>query len=370
MEVNLGCFKYSLMHETAVGISTVSMKTLQQSKLKVCYALFLILTFGVESILYCRSFMKMETKETISSVMIRVLLVTISVHSLLSGIFDYKTKISVCMNLEAIERKLEAQGTKVPGKGLVKVVLVCFTTLTVVLQVVDIVNNLTGLTNVSLTFTKYLTTPQNIGTLMSLFSALSLYHMKVLMIQKAITKTYGEINQDQLERSSSRHSPETRQRRQGRTGNEQSEADMKWTVLAELQRSLEWTEVQINESAKVQVLLNRMVIEVLMPILFIDKYFQEQLSITNLFNATHSVGFFIAVCTVEWIRMEKEKAFHQLSACRRHSSRQRHQLLANIHRGRRPFSVIFFDMDYSLLFAILENLVFTATARIAAWKTQ
>lgn len=363
MDVHLGQFKYIFLFETLIGTNTVSLTTLKQSKVSVAYSTLSILVFCVEYTLYIYNQLTLENYQHPFIYIIRTIVTGFTVYALFHGVKDYKTKISSSMSLEAIEYKMESLDMKISGKSLFKAMSKVFMILLAISQILMLANNMYGANEV-LGFTKYITSIQSAGALLSCLSLLVMYWRKVLIIQRAITKRLSEINQSDV--GSSRPASLQREHRsQSRKGNVQTESHKTCMLLSELQGSLFCTEKNIEEFFRIEVLAYFLMIQIISPVTLVSYYFFGQLDPSIFIILSYNMTFFLVICTIENVRQGKEEAYIELCNSSKGSKWIRHQLLANIHRNRKPFSCILYDLEYSIMFDFLENSVLIATACIA-----
>lgn len=373
MEVNLGFFKSLMLFESLYGTCTVSLQNLEQSKLKVSYTVFFIVLYVVEQILFGFNDRGENPMWEYSARMFTILL---PMYSLIWSIFDYKTKISAALNLEAIEEKLMTQGFKVSGTRWLLYSSTGLVALNAYLNIWSLWENIVGL-QTHLPVTRYVTAHQNHGTQINQALGLILFLAKASVIQDAITKGFSLVLQSQEESTAREDQTASRRRvrnRGGKTCRVKTESDKKWDLLSELQCHLHITESSIRDSYWVHIIWYRLVAEVLTPLLCFRVDTEDSIGWFKYFLEI-TISFIAIVFTVERVSKGKKAALTALSNNVLGSGRVRvksvkHQLLAKIHRRRVTFSCVLFDVDYNLLATFLENSLFVVTAVLATIKSR
>lgn len=349
MEVNLGYFKSVFLMETLFGTSTVCLTSLNQSKLKVAYAGFFIIVYILELIIY---YFRREVSDWIGLFEIgKFISVSLPLVSLVGGVLDYKTKISIALNLEAMENILESVKVSVPGKKLLKAIALCFN----IVIILGLLYSLGDAINSHGLFTTYLTTIHYLGTHNLLIFPMIMFFIKVVMIQRGITEGFSEIIKS-LQRQPHPHNQGIR------------DEERKWTILTELQGALHTTEGNIRNCYWIQTVWAILMMEITYPVVCV-LWIKQGVFGWKHFMLLRSIFTFIGiVCAVELTKKSKEEALLALTNCNAevvHLKRVKHQLLAKIHHSRVTFSCNFYDVDYTLLTTVLENFIFVATTVIS-----
>lgn len=357
MEVNLGDFKAMFVVGSLYGINTVSLSTLEQSMWKIIYSVFLITVHIVEIIVYFYN----DQITPVSSIrkIVKLYMSVFPVYSLIVAIVDYKSNITVALSLEAIEATLEKNNFKVPGKTMCKAMSVSLVVINIVMQSFRIVHNTIN-NSFSLPMTRFVTNIQLVGNQLVVAVSIMMFQTKIVMIQKAITKGFTDVIYRQNEQHTTTGFHRNRGRRNRRV---QTEKDKKWALLTEIHGSLDFTENMVRNSFWMQIIWNRLLFEVALPIAV---FIWDFSGIGWYFVARAAFQFVMIVFTCELLTKEKKAACSTITTSEQFvqgiSRKQiKRQLLANIHRGRVPFSCLFFDVDYSLLATVLENLIFVVT---------
>lgn len=354
MDINLGYFKQVFLVDTIYGLTTVSLETLDQSKLKVAYSYLLIAVYMSDLII---SFFNFTTGEVI----VRVIIQSFS-SSLVWAIVDYKSKISAVMNLEAIENTIESNKFTVFGKTWMKANVISMIAVNVALQLVYFI--FYGLAS-KLYITRYLTAFHSMGIQVVLGWTMVMLIAKIVMTQRALTKGFSEIRQNRQVSLNAGN----------RTIRMQNEINKKWALLSELQGALHTTGNNVRDLFYPHIIWYRVIIEVIGPITFFfahGQYLNAHLWSSYLRIVIIFLSILLAVKIIE---NEKEEALWTLIKDRkqeegRSSRHVKHQILATIHRNRTPFSCGIFDVDYSLLATVLENCIFVYTTMMASFDFQ
>lgn len=373
MEVNLGIFKPLMLFESLYGTCTVSLQTLEQSKLKVAYTIFFIILYAVEQILFG---FNERGENTMLVYTARIFTILLPIYSLIGSIFDYKTKISAALNLEAIEKKLLTQGFKMSGTRRLRYISTGLVAMNAYLNIWSLMESIIGIQS-HLPVTRYVTGHQNHGTQINQALGLILFLVKASVIQDAITKGYSLILESQEESTVRENQTASRIRNRNQGGKARkvkTELDKKWALLSELQGHLHVTTSSIRDSYWVHIIWYRLVAEVLTPLLCFRVVEEDSISWFKYFLEI-TISFIAIVFTVERTLKGKNTALTTLSNNVLGNGRVRlnsvkHQLLAKIHRRRVTFSCVLFDVDYTLLATFLENSLFVVTAVLATIKSR
>lgn len=367
MEVNLGDFKSIFVVASLYGTNTVSTRTLEQSKSKIIYAAGLITLYTAETVIYlCNT-----TQEPLLAKVLNICMSILPVYALIMAIVDYKSRISVALNLISIETKLERNNIPVPRKRMINIMTVIVWLLNTIMVGLNIMISFSN-ENFNFPITKSVTNIHRDGIQLIEWYLLIVFLSKLRMIQKSITKAFKEVtlSTKEIQPLASRSH---RQRCRGRTNRRvQTEVGKKWALYAELQGSLFNTEHMICNSFWVQTIWLRMVVEVAVPFVSSIRKFNGP----GYFLLIRMALKFVGILYI-WESVKKEKlasistenlvdisTTSEINWERISRRKIKHQLLAKIHRHRVSFCCRLFDVDFSLLATVLENVVFVITATI------
>lgn len=296
----------------------------------------------------------------------RVLALMLPMYSLIMAIVDYKSKISLALNLEAIESKLKSYKVPVGGQGSFKAFVWGLMIIHFIAQLWGFLANVLGFQD-QLSITRFITTFQIIGTqLVEGFYPL-LFLAKMLILQKAIKNDLYEVNQNVKGPSTARGQ---RLRNRGIVRAQmQTDAEQKWALLTELQGCLFNVEAKIRETTEIQLILSRILVEIFGPILFLTMTKFHLLAMRGDSLPRVILSFLSTVYIAERLNNAKKEALMTLSkeivndgVVRKKLIKR--QILAGIHRSRAQYSCSLFDVNYGLLIVVLENMLLVATSMI------
>lgn len=363
----MGHFKSVFVLDSIHGLSTVSLDTLKQSKIKVAYSCVLLLVYVVESIFNNYNLFIGNIKDTLLISIVILSAACLPLYSLTMAVLDYKSKVSVAMNLEAIEQKIESITATVHGKNWIRAMVMGLVICTTVVQAAHVILIVTGIWHISV-ITEYVTIVHFAGIqLLEGYSMVTLM-AKVVIIQRAITNGFSQLQQHlQIHCTSQGHRPRNQRRRDARL---RIENDKKWSLLAELEVSLYFTENSIRNHCSVQIVWFRIMFEVMGPIAYI-LWLKESSVLIMGFNLLQAGTCILSVVyAITRMREAKEEALLSLTKANvrdKCPSRVKRQILAQIHRNRVPFSCGIFTVDSTLLATVLENSMFVITSMIGMY---
>lgn len=364
MDVNLGHFKHVFTLKSIYGLSTVSLDTLERNKLKVAYCSFIIIINAFELIVSIYDKNNDITNLPFMSTILNYFCLYLPLYSLVTAIVDYKSKVSIALNLEAIENRLDSIKMSVAGKSWFRVQILSLLVINWLIQGTYLVFNV-FYTRPNGPITKYCTVQHFVGTILLQGGSMVLFLSKAVMIQRAITEGFSKTIRDQ-QALLAQQRPGNRRRRTVKSRTE----SYKWTLLAELQRSLEFTEHSIRDHFWVYITWYRLMVEVMGPAMGVLWLTESQKFLAGIFLAEIAGVFLGMVHAIVELNIEKENALSSLievegkETC---GNRLKHQILAKIHRSRWSFSSPFFTIDSFLLATVLENLVFVVTTMIGVY---